>query len=324
MIKFLILLFLVSCAHKGHDKELSEFSYPWTVRSYTFTSQKQEVKMSYMDETPVGFRATILLLHGKNFGAWYWKPVMERFLKEGYRVIAPDQIGFGKSTKPESYQYTFQALAHNTKGLLEKLNSGRVIVVGHSMGGMLATRFALMYPQLVSKLVLMNPIGLEDWKTKVPYKSVDEVYAGELNATADSIREYQKKSYYDGQWRPEYEEQIEAAKGQLLHPDYPVVAWNSALTSDMIFTQPVVYEFPLIKAKTLLLIGTRDLTAIGKDRVDPETAKGLGLYESLGRKAKEAIPGSKLVELPGVGHMPQVEAFEPTMKAMLEFFNSRD
>lgn len=324
--KLFLLLILVSfsCAHKkvvqGYDRELSRLSYPYPVKYFSFTSQKEKLRMAYLHEVPVQPNGrTVLLLHGKNFGAWYWKSVMQELLIEGFSVIAPDQIGFGKSTKPDSYQYSFQELALNTKNLLDSLNVKSVSVVGHSMGGMLATRFALMYPELTHKLVLFNPIGLEDWKTLVPYKAPGDLYQGELKATAESIREYQRMSYYAGNWKPEYEEMIEPAKGQLLHPDYPVVAWNSALTSDMIFTQPVVYEFPRIKVNTLLIIGTRDRTAIGKDRVPEKERQALGNYEVLGRNTQKMIPGSKLVELPGIGHMPMVENFDGMMRPLLDF-----
>ncbi|WP_252499309.1 alpha/beta fold hydrolase, partial [Escherichia coli] len=47
----------------------------------------------------------------------------------------------------------------------------RASVIGHSMGGMLATRYALLYPRQVERLVLVNPIGLEDWKALgVPWR----------------------------------------------------------------------------------------------------------------------------------------------------------
>ena len=320
----LLILSIVSCSHRvkspGFDPELSTFQYPFPVKEFRFEGQRQNLKMAYLYEVPEKSNGkAVLLLHGKNFGAWYWKNVMQVLLNEGYTVIAPDQIGFGKSTKPEVYQYSFHVLGLNTKRLLDSLNVKSVSVVGHSMGGMLASRFALMYPGMTEKLVLINPIGLEDWKRFVPYKGPGDLYQSELKATSESIREYQRVSYYAGNWKPEYEEMIEAAKGQLLHPDYPVVSWNSALTSDMIFTQPVVYEFPDIKAKTLLIIGTRDRTAIGKDRVDEKLRSKLGNYEVLGKKAAKAIPGAKLVELPGIGHMPMIENFDGMMKPLLLF-----
>jgi pimeloyl-ACP methyl ester carboxylesterase len=67
-------------------------------------------------------------------------------------------------------------LAQNTKAVLDELKIDKIYLLGHSMGGMLATRFALMYPEMVEKLILENPIGLEDWKLVAPYTSIDKNY----------------------------------------------------------------------------------------------------------------------------------------------------
>ncbi len=68
--------------------------------------------MAYMDVTAKNPNSkTVVLLHGKNFNGAYWKTTIEALTKEGYRVIVPDQIGFGKSSKPVGYQFTFQQLA---------------------------------------------------------------------------------------------------------------------------------------------------------------------------------------------------------------------
>ena len=156
------------------------------------------------------------------------------------------------------------------------------------MGGMLATRFALMFPERTEQLALVNPIGLEDWKALgVPYRTVDENYAQELKTTPESIREYERMSYFGGQWKPRYDALIEIPAGWSKDPDYPIVAWNSALTSDMIFTQPVLYEFPLVATRTLLIIGQRDRTAFAGGASGNVRAT-LGNYPVLGRAAARA------------------------------------
>jgi pimeloyl-ACP methyl ester carboxylesterase len=309
-----------AAADPRFDAELSAYPYPFPVRFLALSSQQQTVKMAYMDvpaAQPNGH--TVLLLHGKNFPASYWEPTIRFLSARGYRVIAPDQIGFGKSSKPAHYQYSFQQLARNTDAVLDAAGVARVSVVGHSMGGMLATRYALMYPERVEKLVLVNPIGLEDWKTVVPYRSIDQWYEQEKKATPGSIRDYQRNSYYGGTWKPEYERQIETSIGVLGHPDYPKIAWASALLYDMVFTQPVVYELPRLRVPTLLVIGQRDRTALGRAWVSKEVGATLGDYPALGKKAAAAIPGAILVEIPGVGHLPQVEAFEPYSQALANF-----
>ncbi|WP_438020599.1 alpha/beta hydrolase [Sorangium sp. So ce315] len=304
----------------GLDPELTSYTYPYPVRYFDVESQRQKLRMAYMDvqpEKPNG--RAVLLLHGKNFSGAYWEPTIRALTERGFRVIAPDQIGFGKSSKPAAYQFSFHGLAETTRALLDSLGVQRAAVVGHSMGGMLAARFALMFAERTERLILVNPIGLEDWKTVVPYRTVDAWFKQELAATRDSIREYQRKSYYDGAWKPEYERLIEIQAGWTEHPEYPRVAWCSALTYDMVFTQPVVYELPRLRTPTLLVIGLRDRTALGKAWAPKEAADALGDYTTLGKKAAQAIPGARLVELPGVGHLPQIEAFEKYRDALVTF-----
>ncbi len=302
------------------DIELSNYQYPYPVSELKLNSQNQELTMAYMDVQPANYNGkNIVLLHGKNFNGAYWKTTIEALKKEGFRVIVPDQIGFGKSSKPLHYQYTFQQLALNVKLLLDTLQISQTAVLGHSMGGMLATRFALMYPETVVKLILENPIGLEDWKLKVSYKPVEWWYQNELKQTYDGIKEYQLVNYYDNRWKPEYDEWVNLLAGWTINSDYKTIAWNAALTSDMIFTQPVIYEFGNIKAETLLIIGTRDRTAIGKPLVPDDVRKTMGLYNILGKKTQKAIPNAQLVELDDIGHLPHIENFEQFITPLIRF-----
>lgn len=303
------------------DPEATNFQYPFAVRFFPVTVEHQEVRIAFMDVPPTGRPngRTAVLLHGKNFSGSYWAPTIRVLAAEGFRVVVPDQIGFGKSSKPMAFQFSFQVLADTTRGLLDSLEIRAVTLIGHSMGGMLATRFALMFPERVEKLVLVNPLGLEDWKTVVPYRSIDQNYAEELRATPETIRNYQQTNYYAGHWEEAYEELIALQSGWTRHPGYARVAWCAALTSDMIFTQPVLYEFPRLRVPTLLIIGQRDRTAIGRAWAPKDVAATLGDYPVLGRRAAAAIPGAQLVEIAGVGHLPQVEAFDQYRKALLNF-----
>jgi len=306
---------------KALDINLDNYTYPFPVHYITVNAQQQNLKMAYMDvqpNVPANGHA-VLLLHGKNFNGAYWEQTANALAVKDYRVIIPDQIGFGKSSKPAQFQYTFQLLAQNTRNILDSLGINKIIVVGHSMGGMVAVRFSLMYPQLVSKLVLVNPIGLEDWKVHVPYVDIDKQYKKELSQTYESLKKYQVENYYHGTWKPAYDKWLNLLAGWTLDKNYPTVAWNNALTSDMVFTQPVCYEFKNIAAPTLLIIGQADRTAIGKENASPEVKKQLGNYPLLGRAAQQQIKNSKLVEIPGVGHLPHIEAFDQFINPLLKF-----
>ena len=304
----------------AYGPELEGFEYPLPVQRFVFQSQRQQVQMGYLDAQPERANGrTIVLLHGKNFCAATWEGTMRFLQSKGFRVIVPDQIGFCKSSKPASYQYTFQQLAHNTKALLDSIGVQRFTVMGHSTGGMLATRIALMFPQQVEQLVMVNPIGLEDWKAEgVPSLSLDQWHAREKQITAERIRNYERVTYYVNEWRPEYERWVQMIAGMFRGPGRELVAWHSALTYDMIFTQPVVYEFPQLRVPTLLLFGERDGTAIGKDISPPEVKARLGDYPKLARRTAAAIPGAKLVLFPELGHAPQMQDPEHFHAALLE------
>jgi pimeloyl-ACP methyl ester carboxylesterase len=307
-------------AEPVYGPELEGFDYPFPVRQFEFTSQGVGLHMAYLDvapQTPNG--RTVVLLHGKLFTAATWEGTIRVLAQAGYRVVAPDQVGFGKSAKPAHYQYSFQQLAHNTRALLDSIGVQRAVMVGHSTGGMLAVRYALMFPQRVEQLVLVNPIGLEDWVAEgVPALTVDQWYQRELQVTAQRIRTYEQATYYAGQWRPEFDRPVRMLAGLFQGPGRELVAWNSALIYDMICTQPVVYAFGQLRVPTLLLIGQRDTTAIGKDAASPEVAARLGHYPELGRRAAQAIPHARLVEFPELGHAPQFQDPDAFHAALLE------
>jgi len=330
MRNFLLLLTLLLAlpfaqAEEVYGPELEGFDYPWPEYRFHFTSQRQAVQMAYLElkpEKPNG--RTALLLHGKNFCGATWEGTLRFLQQQGYRVIAPDQIGFCKSSRPAAYQYSFQQLAHNTKALLDSLGIEKVTVIGHSTGGMLATRFALMFADRVEQLVMVNPIGLEDWKAEgVPALSVDEWYARERKVTATMIRNYERTTYYVNEWRPEYERWVQMLAGMYRGPGGSTVAWHSALLYDMIFTQPVLYEFPSLRVPTLLLIGEKDNTAIGKDIAPPAVKSRLGDYPALARRTAAAIPGAVLVLFPELGHAPQMQDPERFHRALIEGMQAR-
>ncbi len=295
-----------------YDGRLGGFEYPHPVKTFAFESQRQSLEMAYMDVAPKKPNGeTVLLLHGKNYCAATWEATIAALAEAGFRVVAVDQIGFCKSSKPGHYQFTLHQLAANTRALLASLGIERSHVLGHSMGGMLAARYALMYPEATAQLLMLNPIGLEDWQALgVPWRGVDDWFAREKATTAGSIRDYQREVYFNGDWKPEYDRWVDMLAGMYAGGDGERVAWNQAQTSDMVFTQPVLYEFPDIRASTTLFVGQRDRTAIGRDLAPPALRERLGDYPELGQRAARAIPYATLVPFDELGHSPHIEAPE--------------
>lgn len=298
---------------------MESYSYPYPVKFLPLTLESQLVRMAYMDVPPstTANGRTVVLMHGKNFYGSYWENTIKALTAAGYRVVIPDQIGFGKSAKPE-IAYSFDLLAANTARVLDSLKIKKVAVVGHSMGGMLAVRFARNYPDRTTHLVLENAIGLEDYRFKVPPQTTERLIEAQLKQTPEAYRSFIKGYFVT--WKPElYERFVEVRSRIALSGEFPRWAKADALTYQMIYQQPVRHEFSLITTPTLLVNGQEDRTALGRNFVTPEVRGTLGQYPQLGKAAAKDIPNSKLVELQKVGHIPHLEAPDVFHQALLNF-----
>ena len=281
------------------------WAYPYPLQMLQFEVEGRPVRMAYMDVQPERSNGqTIVLLHGKNFGSDYWANTLRAMSGYGYRVIAPDQIGFGKSSKPE-IRYTFGMLADNTARLLDHLKIKRATVIANSMGGMLGVHFARRYPERVSALILENPLGLEDYVLSIPPQQTPNLVKLEMAQTPDSYRNF-VKSYFPN-WQPDFERFVEQFARVQLSGDYPHFAQVSALTYQMIYDGPIIKELPQLTVPTLLVIGQMDRTVFGRRFAPPDVVKPLGNFAQLGKAAQKMIPGAKLSEFEGVGHVPHLE-----------------
>src|ERR1700677_1942533 len=256
---------------------LEEYGYPYPVQFLPITSDLQPLTMAYMDIAPDSDPngRTVVLFHGKAFGGYYFHNVIEALTGSGYRVVAPDQIGWGKSSKPDIH-YSFHLLAANTAALLDHLGVGRVAVLGHSTGGMTAVRFTLTNPDRVTHLILEDPLGLADYRTGIPPQSEETLYQHEVNWTdAEVIRNY-VKAYFVHPDPKVWEPLADVLVRVTLSPDYPKWARSAALTFQMIYQQPVRYEYHLIAAPTLLIVGEKDHVVPLGQYATPEEAARLG------------------------------------------------
>ncbi|MEG8037889.1 alpha/beta hydrolase [Sphingomonas sp. LR60] len=299
--------------------DLEKFDYPAPVHRFETMSQGHPVRMAYLDwpatATPNG--TTVVLLHGKNFCAATWGDTARGLAAAGYRVIAPDQIGFCKSSKPRGYQYSFHAMAALTAALLDRAGTGKVVLVGHSTGGILATRFALLYPERVARLVLVNPLGLNDTLSEgVPYTDLGKLRAEEAKTDAASIKAYQLRNYYHGEWRPAYDRWVAMLAGQYASADGDAVRDAQARLSDMIQTQPVAAELPRLTMPTTLIIGQRDLTAFRASSAPEDRRAQVRTVPQAAEDAVKRIPGVRLIRLDDLGHSPQVEAPATFLRAL--------
>ncbi len=303
------------------DLRLSAWPYPYSTKEFKTSLQGQPATMVYMDVPAVGKqKGVVVLFHGKNFSSDYWAPTIAGLTAAGYRIIAPDQIGFGKSSKPD-VAYHFDDLARNTQVLLKSLGVNKAAVIANSMGGMVGIRFARLYPQVVQKLVLENPLGLEDYSKDIPPQTNDNLLKLEMAQTETSYRRF-LQSYFPV-WQPSFEQFVEVYVRVQQGPDYPAYAKTSVLTYQMIAEKPVVSDLPQLKMPVLLVIGQKDRTVFGRRFAPPEAVKSLGNFPELGRKAAQTIPNAKLVPFDNVGHIPHIEAPDLFIQTVVDFLNAK-
>ncbi len=278
-----------------------ECPYPYPSKYLDISVYNQDVRISYMDVaaqgTPNG--RTVLVLHGNNFGGFYFKPIIDALTKEGFRVIVPDQIGYGRSSKPIA-PYNLSSQARNTYRILQHEKIDRVSVVGHSMGGMLTARFATQFPKAVERLVIYNPIGLTDGRFGRPLTTLEDTYAQTLKTDYNSVRN--SLARYVGHnpkaWNDEFELYTRIRYSWTLSSEWPRLAMVQSLISQMLYLDPVVYDWPHIQVPTLAFGGAEDLL------LGPASA----FQERMAFLARSIPNGKGRVHLiPGLGHVPHLE-----------------
>jgi pimeloyl-ACP methyl ester carboxylesterase len=290
-----------------------ECPYPYPSKYLDIRVYTQDVRIAYMDVAPVvaANGHTVVLLHGNNFGGFYFKPLIDGLTREGFRVIVPDQIGYGRSSKPIA-PYNFNSQARNTFLILQKEQVERAMVVGHSMGGMLAARLATQYPKAVERLVLYNPIGLTDGRFDRPMTPIDEAYQQTLKSDYQSIRASLGRyvAHNPSAWNAEFETYTRIRYSWTLSADWPRLAMVQALIGQMLYADPVVYDWPHIQVPTLAFGGAED-ALLGPAARFQERMQALA----------RSIPNGngRVLLLPGLGHVAHLESPERVLPPLIGF-----
>ncbi|MGA2056028.1 MAG: alpha/beta hydrolase [Bradyrhizobium sp.] len=299
---------------------LEGFPYPYPVNLLPLVNDGEQLRMAYMDIAPAQPQngRVVVLLHGRNFPSSYWAPEIKTLTDAGYRVIVPDQIGFGKSSKP-SGELHFDNLARNTVTLLDHLGVAKADIVAHSMGGMVAVRIARAYPDRVDRLVLAAPIGLEDYRLYVPPTPTDKILDNEDKLTAEGYRK-QLETNYSPKIPPEAITPFIDARFNIKgSAEYP--RWLRAFVSSgqMIYREPVVHEIPLVTTPTLFIMGADDHNAPGRpsapEALRPKMGQNAELAKALA--AKMAHGSTEVIE--NAGHLVFLDAPDKFNALMLAF-----
>jgi pimeloyl-ACP methyl ester carboxylesterase len=282
-----------------------------------------DVKIHYVVE---GSGEPLLLLHGfPDF--WYsWRYQIPAF--SGYfQVFAPDLRGYNKSDKPMGVKnYSTTLLVEDIKGFINAIGEEKAIIVGHDWGGAVAWNLAMMAPECVSKLIILNcphPIPLLEsfWSMKfqqlqkswyVFFLQIPDVpeamlsknnYEFLMKMVKGSIINKQALNSEDIQRYIEAWSQPGALTASI---NYYRANWNPAQIMAMTEEQQIsiIRRFPKVKCPTLVLWGEKDVA------LDKLLTEGTQKY----------IDGSfKITYLPDFGHWVHMEAPELVNKSILSF-----
>ncbi|MFD0668001.1 alpha/beta fold hydrolase [Ramlibacter sp. MAHUQ-53] len=300
---------------------LEGYAYPHPVSHLPVTWEGRTLRMAYMDVAPTGPAngRTVVLFHGRNFPGSYWAPVITALAAEGYRVVAPDQIHFGKSSKPDDLPVNFDVMAAHTASLLDHLKVGQVDIVAHSMGGMAGTRFTRTYPQRVNRLVLVGPVGLEDYRQYVPLVPRERLVEQEMALTPEQYYTQLVNTYNPQLTREQFYPFVDVRARMMASAEYP--RWVRSYVSSFyaMWGQPVVHEFPLVRQPTLILVGSRDRTATGRAFAPAEVRERMGNFPELARAVAGRMPNARHEVFEGFGHMLHLEATERFNRSVIGF-----
>ncbi len=283
-----------------------EIDYPYPVKYLELKRFGEVLRMAYMDIPPQG-RAngqTVFWQHGHNFYSEAYGPTFDVLSRAGFRVIAVDRFGYGKSSKP-MIAYNFNFVASNMKALLDELGIDQVAAVGHSMGGMVVSRFAMQYPELTSHVAMVNQIGLVDTRQARPWS--------DPFASDPGVPSYQgilrgHTNYFTNFWPPAHLEFVRRQYGQTLSGDYPRYAMVRRLVGQMMYNDPVVYDWQHIDTKALVIGGEDD--------------KLIDDYPGRARHVADELQNSALLLYPDVGHAPQIEIPDRFHADLIRFLES--
>jgi pimeloyl-ACP methyl ester carboxylesterase len=241
-----------------------------------------------------GSGPVVVLLHGLGADGSSWASNIVP-LSAKYRVIVPDQIGFGKSDKP-FINYRVGTLVDFLNGLLKELKVERASLVGNSLGGFTAAAFALAYPEKVDRLVLVDAAGYA-----VP-KDTDPRTFNILNpSTREGVRQVMSVVFYDKKMFANdavvdslYAKKMQTGDGYTIQKFI-----ESILRGEDVLDG----KLDKIKQPTLMVWGREDaLTPL-----------------SMGERFKQDIKGSQLLVFDKCGHVPQMEKAAEFNSALLKF-----
>jgi pimeloyl-ACP methyl ester carboxylesterase/putative sterol carrier protein len=254
----------------------------------------------------LGTGRPLVLLHGLGATKISWLPFLAP-LSSRYRLIVPDLPGHGESAKPKA-DYSPQVHASTIRCLMDELDMGQASIVGNSLGGRIALEMALRWPERVRDLSLLDPSvpGLR-WRYLLGFA---RIIPSEVGAIPFPLRE----RWVEAVIRRLFADpaRLGNASSQLAAAEFIRVNHDAAARMAFVASlRHIVTERPNDFYRRLEQVGQRTLVLFGaEDRLIPP---------ALGARLAQHIPNARLIVLEDCGHVPQFEATDATLDALVSF-----
>jgi pimeloyl-ACP methyl ester carboxylesterase len=256
--------------------------------------QANEIQLYYENQ---GQGPSLLLIGGLGFGGWIWHRQVS-FFSQSFKTITFDNRGSGLSDKPDE-NYTIEMLTSDTIGLLDSLRIQRANIVGVSLGGLIAQKLALDYPNRVETLVLCSTV-FGGPNVVLPPMEVLQFMAQPAEGPEERFAKGLRYSF-SSDFISQEKEEIEFIRKKMSEPRQPDSAYRRQVMAPLGFN--VEARLMEIKIPTLIVAGSED--------------KAVPVANA--QRLAARIAHSQLHILEGSGHLCFIEASEKFNQLVMEF-----
>lgn len=260
---------------------------------------------------------TLVFVHGLGSYLKFWRYNLDHFAARGYRVIALDHVGYGKSSKQASFPYTMEAMADVVRAVMQRLDADKPVVIGHSMGGQTALSLAIRYPDAISGLVLASPAGFEAFSESEERWYREAVRTSFVRGADEHAIWGSVRHANFNRWTDDYEWLIEERVRAAKNDSFPSYAYANVRSIQGLADNDFVRDnLAQVKAPTVIIHGDRD-------RLIPSPFMHGGFTVDVMAYGAEQIPDATLVTLEGCGHTVQIDCQGDFNRAMVEWLTPR-
>lgn len=273
---------------------------------------ESQVQLAYTEKG--SGKKTLIFVHGLGSYLPVWKKNID-LLSEKYNCVAVDLPGYGLSEKSDKFPYSMTFFAQVLAEFIKEKNYKNIYVIGHSMGGQISIRLALLHSNLLDGLILLAPAGLETFTEQESQMMQSFTKPEQIMATSESqIEKNLKNNFYQF---PDDAQFMIVDRKNMMKEEEAFSAYCTAVSQAIMgmLNEPIADNLSQIELPTLLLFGEED-ALIPNKLLHPTLSRAEMVEEFL-----EILPNAEFKSIPEAGHLLQFEQSEKVNAAIIEFLN---